>query len=144
MIGTWPTTRRNTTLALAAAIPIAAGVWALRHFDPNVAGNPFPPCLFHTVTGLFCPGCGLTRAAHALVHLDFARALEMNALAIVSAPIVALLVARHYGWLPDGLAERLRPFTTLTFWITAVVVFGVLRNLPWAPFSWLAPGGWPG
>lgn len=130
--------------AALAALPAAAGLWALRHFDPNVAGNPFPPCLFHSVTGLFCPGCGLTRAAHALVHLDFARAFEMNALAMVSAPIVALLVARHYGRLPDALGERLRPFTSLAFWITAVVAFGVLRNLPWAPFSWLAPGGWPG
>jgi hypothetical protein len=131
-------------LAALAALPVAGGVWALRHFDPNVAGNPFPPCVFHAVTGLFCPGCGLTRAAHALVHLDVARAFEMNALAMVSAPIVALLIAREHGWLPAGISERLRPFTTLMFWIPVVLAFGVLRNLPWAPFSWLAPGGWPG
>lgn len=27
--------------------------------------NIFPPCAFHAVTGLYCPGCGGTRAAFA-------------------------------------------------------------------------------
>ena len=127
-----------------AALPVAAGVWALRHFDPNVAGNPFPPCLFHLVTGLWCPGCGLTRCAHALVHLDIARAFEMNALAMVAAPVLALLYARNAGWLPANVAERLRPLTSLPFWFALVAAFAVLRNLPWVPFSWLAPGGYSG
>jgi Protein of unknown function (DUF2752) len=130
--------------AALAVLPAAAGVWALRSFDPNVAGNPFPPCLFHAVTGLWCPGCGLTRCAHALVHFDLARAFEMNALAMVAAPVLALLAARSAGWLPPSLSERLRPLTSLTFWFALVAAFAVLRNLPWPPFSWLAPGGWTG
>jgi len=52
-----------------AAVCLMAGVWALRAFDPNAAGNPFPSCVFHTLTGLWCPGCGLTRAADGLAHL---------------------------------------------------------------------------
>ena len=28
----------------------------------------WPPCLFHLFTGYYCPGCGGTRAAAALVH----------------------------------------------------------------------------
>lgn len=27
-----------------------------------------PPCIFHSVTGLYCPGCGGTRAVSALLH----------------------------------------------------------------------------
>lgn len=29
------------------------------------------PCLMHTITGLYCPGCGGTRAVSFLLHGDF-------------------------------------------------------------------------
>ncbi len=38
------------------------------------------PCLFHKITGLLCPGCGNSRAALALLRLDFAGALQYNML----------------------------------------------------------------
>ena len=33
------------------------------------------PCLFHRVTGFYCPGCGGTRAVAALIHGRFLQAL---------------------------------------------------------------------
>ena len=65
-------------LLASAAVAAGAGIWLLRTFDPNVAGSPFPPCLFRLLTGHYCIGCGLTRALHALVHGDLPRALSMN------------------------------------------------------------------
>ena len=46
-------------------VPAAAlaGLWFLYRF-----GNPFP-CVFHKLTGLYCPGCGAGRALSALLHL---------------------------------------------------------------------------
>ena len=38
------------------------------------------PCIFYQITGLQCPGCGNTRAAMALLRLDFAAAFEYNLL----------------------------------------------------------------
>jgi len=38
------------------------------------------PCLFQRVTGLLCPGCGNSRAALALLKLDFAAAVSYNPL----------------------------------------------------------------
>ena len=32
------------------------------------AGQGIYPCLFHLVTGAYCPGCGGTRALLALLH----------------------------------------------------------------------------
>src|SRR5690606_7136747 len=64
----------------SAALAAGAGFWLLRTYDPNVAGNPFPPCMFRAFTGWFCIGCGLTRAMHALVHGDLPRAFAMNPL----------------------------------------------------------------
>jgi hypothetical protein len=129
----------------AVSLPLAAlaggGVWLLRNFDPNVQGNPFLPCLFNLLTGLYCPGCGATRAMHALVHFDLAGALGMNALLILSLPILPLLVVRAFRPLPRGLETLVKPVASPWLWFFLLVGFGVLRNLPWPPFSYLAPGG---
>lgn len=34
-----------------------------------------PPCLFHLITGYYCPGCGGTRAVRALLHGNILRSL---------------------------------------------------------------------
>ncbi|MBE6903169.1 MAG: DUF2752 domain-containing protein [Ruminococcaceae bacterium] len=37
------------------------------------------PCVFYKLTGLYCPGCGNTRAAIALLSFDFPKAFSYNA-----------------------------------------------------------------
>ena len=49
----------------------------------------FIPCPFRTVTGLRCPGCGLSHAAVCLTRFDLAGAFKENALFI---PIYAYLI----------------------------------------------------
>lgn len=125
--------------ALPLAVITLTGVFLLRTYDPNAVDNPFPSCLFHTVTGMYCPGCGLTRALHALVHLDLLRAIRMNAFFIFSAPIFALLIWRLLKPLPGMLEQCIKPFTNPWVWVLAVPVFAIVRNLPWYPFYLLAP-----
>lgn len=102
-----------------------------------------PRCAFHLATGWHCPGCGNTRAAHALLHGDIAGALRQNVLFVVSLPFLAFLAWRSWmAWVYPG---RLRPLrfqwgTAHTAVLVAVLmVYWVLRNMPWAPFTWLAP-----
>ena len=125
------------------AIPLAAlmllGIYLLRTYDPNIAGNPFMACVFNKLTGFYCPGCGLTRAMHALVHFDLPRAIRMNAFFILSTPLVALLVWRVYHPLPAMLEAAIKPLANPWPWVIAVPMFAVLRNLPWYPFYLLAP-----
>jgi len=123
-------------VALGMAI---AGIWLLRTFDPNATGSLFPSCPFHALTGWYCPGCGITRALHALVHFDVARALAMNALVVLGLPLLAVMAVQ-------GLTQRAllpRVLARVAFdgraWIVVLLVFGVVRNLP--GFAWLAPGG---
>ena len=42
-------------------------------------GIPLMRCPFKAVTGLPCPGCGMTRSALALMHGNFAQSLKYNA-----------------------------------------------------------------
>src|SRR5436190_6689321 len=55
---------------------VASVVWA---FDPAVT-HFLPLCPLYAMTGLACPGCGLTRGFHALFHGDILTALDYNAM----------------------------------------------------------------
>jgi hypothetical protein len=78
---------------LAAVISAAAiGAVILYRFDPTTV-HFYPPCLFHALTGLQCPGCGTTRALHHLLHGDLAGAFRLNAMLFAVAPFAALVTA---------------------------------------------------
>src|SRR5918993_280777 len=74
--------------AAAGAAAIMSGSAAVWYFDPKAAGF-FPVCPLYSLTGLACPGCGLTRGFHALFHGDVLTALDYNAL----LPFFAILIA---------------------------------------------------
>ena len=129
----------TTALAVAAICAVLGGIWLLRTFDPSTAGSWFPSCLFHDITGWYCPGCGLTRALHALVHFDPWRALAMNALFVLSLPLLVAMAL--HGASPRAVLPRAvaRVAFDGRWWIGALLLFGVARNLPM--LARLAPGG---
>ena len=45
------------------------------------------PCLWKTLFGVNCPGCGLTTALVNLLHFEFATAYALNKLAFVVFPL---------------------------------------------------------
>lgn len=119
--------------ALGAGALLAVAILTLA--DPYSSGSLLPACPFHALTGLFCPGCGATRALHALIHGDPALALRMNLLATLALPLLPLMVWR-------GLRGPLPGTTWLTDarpWLALVLAFTLLRNLPLMPFVLLAP-----
>jgi len=70
-------------------ICMAALAAFLYWFDP--AETPlYPPCLVRLYTGLSCPGCGATRALHALLHLRLDEAWRLNPLWTAGAPALAV------------------------------------------------------
>jgi hypothetical protein len=114
---------------------VAAGI--LFFFDP-AKNNFYPVCQFHLLTGLYCPGCGATRASYQLLHGNFLTALHDNALYIVTLVLLALrglwLLKQKIRRQPVGLVvspNALWAFSVVT------VVFVILRNIP--AFSFLAP-----
>ena len=62
-----------------AMVPVLA---LLYYFvDARHAGF-FPACPFHTLTGLYCPGCGSQRSFSSLLHGNILQALQYNVLLI--------------------------------------------------------------
>lgn len=59
-----------------------------------------PPCIFYTVSGYYCPGCGGTRAALALLRGDLLTSLFYN-------PVVPYGVATATWFMLTQTIERL-------------------------------------
>lgn len=68
---------------------VGAAAVVLYLFDPATAGF-YPPCLFRSLFGFQCPGCGSLRAAHQLLHGDVAAAWALNRTVVVALPLAAL------------------------------------------------------
>lgn len=132
------TSRQGGVLALAATTAVGviatAGIAAV---SPEEPGH-YPTCPFLALSGLYCPGCGSLRAAHALTQGDVATAWDRNPLAVLLLPVV--LVA----WVAWGLRllglDAWHPTRVPTRWIwgllAVVLVYWVARNVPgWTVLS---------
>ncbi|RKN49246.1 DUF2752 domain-containing protein [Micromonospora endolithica] len=127
------------------AVPLAAVgcvglgmAYALVSDPTRSAPDAAPTCLLKLTTGLDCPGCGGTRALWYLLHADLPAAARHHLLFVFSVPFVAYLFVawagkQAFGWrLPE---LRLSP-RVLGGFLAVWFAFSVLRNLPWAPFTW--------
>ncbi len=48
------------------------------------------PCAFHSLTGLYCPGCGGTRAVRELLYGDLRMSFQYHSLVLYGAAVVLL------------------------------------------------------
>lgn len=89
-----------------------------------------PKCVWKTLTGTDCPGCGTQRMAHALLRGDLAAAWRANALALLALPVIAFLFwielnrARH----PRLYMRLHRPATTYIL-LALILAWWIFRNI---------------
>ena len=127
-------------LAIAGIGAIALGAGIVWYFDPT-QNAIFPACPLYKTTGFACPGCGLTRGLHALLHGDIVTALDFNAL----IPLFLLIFGYLFASLVSvairgrGIIQLERNLIVLWVLVGILLLFGVLRNLPFYPFSVLFP-----
>jgi len=95
------------------------------------------PCPFHAVTGLFCPGCGVTRMCLALLRLDFAAAWQANPVLLLLLPVLAALLLRQaVRYVKTGRSTLSRGESALVWGMAAVLLlWGIARNLAPLIFS---------
>jgi hypothetical protein len=136
-----PASLARRLLAPVGSFAAVAGAFTyVGLIDPNQSGH-YPVCPLYALTGLYCPGCGGLRSAHAVAHGELAAAFGDNALAVVGYGAAALLWAL---WMVRGVRARTKqplpiPRHPVVWWALGgvILIFTVIRNLPFG--SSLAP-----
>ena len=105
------------------------------------SGSSAIRCVFHELTGLYCPGCGSTRAIRAALRGRFGEAFGFNPLLLpLGVPALAVVIYEYFRLVFPrlGLRPVVLPRWLESFLLILILAFWVLRNLP--AFSFLAPG----
>ena len=98
------------------------------------------PCIFYECFGLFCPGCGTTRAVDALLRGKLLLALQNNAPAVLLLPPVALCLFLWAFPKPRTSLKKIGsriPKPAVWLLLLLLLLYTVLRNFPVCAF--LAP-----
>ena len=127
-------------LLFGIPLTIIGGGVALFFLNPS-EHSFFPKCALYMATGFSCPGCGSTRALYQLTHGDVLEALRLNPglMALITLGLtdyVRFVVSLIRGNPFQTLFGRLKLLGAL---MGVMLVYGVIRNLPWPLFESLAP-----
>ena len=88
------------------------------------------PCVFHEITGLKCPGCGISRMLIALIKLDFAAAFKHNPVLFLTAPfLVAYLFGSEWKYVLYGHRHMGKWQIFLWAELCLLLLYGIFRNI---------------
>ena len=91
------------------------------------------PCIFHELTGLYCPGCGSSRAIVSLIEFNPYQAFRYNMLVTTLIPFV--IIYFFYKYILYG--KKKIPNYIFYLLLIITIIFSILRNIPF--FYYLAP-----
>ena len=88
------------------------------------------PCVFHEITGLKCPGCGITHMMMYIAELRFGDAFFSNPLMFVLFPFAGAGLCVKLLFMPEWLEIHSKVYRCIeTVLLAAVIIFGVVRNI---------------
>ncbi len=118
------TRKIGTGFAIAAAAGCAYAVFV------KYTGLAIP-CMIHLITGLKCPGCGVTRMCLSIMQLDFKNAYHSNQMLFVLLPVLSYLFGSYVlSYIRTGRWVMSKAQTLLTYiCIGLLLLFTVYRNL---------------
>lgn len=109
---------------------------AITYLYLNKRFSFYIPCLFHKITHLYCPGCGITRMILSILKLNFYQAFRYNPLLFIMMPFIILYELLYYiNWIQDKDFK-----ISNKIWYTLLIItiiYTILRNINM--FNYLAP-----
>lgn len=105
----------------------------------NYRFNFSVPCIFHKITGLYCPGCGITRMLFSIIRLDFYQAFRYNPLVFIM--LLLYILYKFLSSVVELCFKRKIKIPKHIYYIILIIVilFGIVRNLPVPVFEYLKP-----
>ena len=125
--------KKQEIRSLSIVILIILFAYLLYYF---FTGNGIP-CIFKKITGLYCPGCGITRMFLSLIKFDIYQAFRYNPLVFIL--IILYIIYRLVDIIVFIRTNNHFKINDRTYWFLLILVFcfAILRNIPL--FSFLAP-----
>ncbi len=124
--------KRKTNLKLA----IIAILGFLLYYLLNLYTGFAIFCPFHKFTGLYCPGCGVTRMLFSLIKLDFYQAFRYNPLVFILLIIGIIYLLIKFILKKFNIIIKVPNYVWYIL-IIIVIIYGILRNIPY--FNYLIP-----
>lgn len=104
-------------LALTVGVLTAVRLGALERL------GGLPPCILHSLTGLYCPGCGGTRAVSALLHGRLLRSFFFHPLVLYTAVFGGwFLLSQTIERLSRGKLRIGMHYRDIYLWIALAIV----------------------
>lgn len=104
--------------------------------DPSA--NLFPRCVFRSLTGYICPGCGSQRALHALLNFELVKAFNYNPLLVVSIPYILyglrLEFLKNHNKIQSWIRTNLYGLWAVILWSILIILYWIWRNTSFYPF----------
>jgi len=119
---------------IGVSLAAVLGGLAVVYLFPPTEHSFYPRCPIYLTTHWLCPGCGSTRALHALLHFNIQSALHYNALFTLLFPFACL----WFGFICyrtmryDRFPKLVFPRSVAACLIVTVVLFTVARNTMFA------------
>ena len=122
---------------------LALGIAAVLLYQSSRLSLPWMPgCTFHKLTGLNCPGCGMTRAVQATLHGRIGDAFLLNPIGMILLPLAFLVLGIEIiSWIRGKPVPLRLQLGSRGAWgiVWMVTIFWILRNVPCWPFTLLSP-----
>lgn len=121
--------KKRKNVLISAALLIAAGI-SVYFINPENTG--LPSCISQIVFNVYCPACGMTRAAYHLMHFNFMQAFYYNQFLLITLPFFAYIYAANA--VNTYFDKKIMPLfkfnkTFAYIFIAVFILYGVLRNI---------------
>ncbi len=104
----------------------------IAYYIINKTTGFYIPCIFHELTGLDCPGCGITRCLFNIINLNFKEAFLVNPLVFIYLPfIIAYFLYKSYLYIFNKKDKILVKIPNYVIYIILgiTILYGILRNI---------------